>query len=144
MTEKSILIAVNPPYAECLVYGVKTIEWRTKPLPTAKCLWNDIKAYVYETKKGGGSGTVIGEVKILGIYSFCETSDIPGTFIARGLVSREQLKKYQKGGMLYGAKMVAPEKYEVPRPLSDFGKVGFGRPVPLERPPQSWCYVEEL
>ena len=30
-----------------------------------------------------------------------------------------------------------------PRPLSEFSKYGFGEPVPLKRPPQSWMYVED-
>lgn len=30
-----------------------------------------------------------------------------------------------------------------PRELSKFGKVGFGKFVPLKRPPISWMYVEE-
>lgn len=151
MTEKSILISVNPPYAEWLVYGVKTIEWRTKPLPTAKCLQNDIKAYVYETKKCGGSGAVIGEVKIFGEVKVL------------GIYSREQLKKYKKVGILYGAKMVAPKKYKEPRALSDFKRANRTeenspcahtkwlyepcetcKECNLKRPPQSWCYVEEI
>ena len=32
--------------------------------------------------------------------------------------------------------------YEKPRELSEFSKYGFGHPVPLKRPPQSWMYVE--
>lgn len=52
---KVIILAVNPPHAGNLVDGLKTIEWRTKPLP-------ECKAYIYETKKNGGSGKVIGEV----------------------------------------------------------------------------------
>lgn len=32
--------------------------------------------------------------------------------------------------------------YDKPRELSEFSKYGFGHPVPLKRPPQSWMYVE--
>lgn len=139
MTEKSILIAVNPPYAEWLVYGVKTIEWRTKPLPTAKHLYNNIKAYVYETKKGGGSGTVIGEVKILGIYSFCETSDIPGAlsdFIARSKIGCVNMGKC--AGCVFLDKGI--DGIIEDDCLADFDTDCY---APLKRPPQSWCYVEE-
>lgn len=32
--------------------------------------------------------------------------------------------------------------YDKPKELSEFSKYGFGEPVPLKRPPQSWMYVE--
>lgn len=34
--------------------------------------------------------------------------------------------------------------YEKPKELYQFSKVGFGRVIPLKRPPQSWMYVEEI
>jgi predicted transcriptional regulator len=34
--------------------------------------------------------------------------------------------------------------YDKPKELSEFSKYGFGHPVWLKRPPQSWCYVEEV
>lgn len=33
--------------------------------------------------------------------------------------------------------------YDTPKELSEFSKYGFGEPVPLKRPPQSWMYVED-
>lgn len=33
--------------------------------------------------------------------------------------------------------------YDKPKELSDFSKYGFDRFIPIKRPPQSWCYVEE-
>ena len=54
----SILLPVNPPFSGWLVDGLKTVEWRKKPLPEGK-------AYIYDTKKSGGCGMVIGTVCII-------------------------------------------------------------------------------
>ena len=92
----SILLSVNPPFAGWLVDGEKTIEWRKKPLPEGT-------AFIYETKKNGGSGMVIGKVYILRSTKedvgdlfgkmYDQFSTVPDimNFLKEGKISKEDL-----------------------------------------------------
>lgn len=55
---------------------------------------------------------------------------------------------YGKGATLYGWHISKLEIYDTPKQLSEFKglrKTKFGyAPVEIKRPPQSWCYAEEL
>lgn len=55
---------------------------------------------------------------------------------------------YGKGKPLYGWSISGLIIYDKPKELSDFTRLRetkFGyEPVKIERPPQSWCYVEEV
>lgn len=155
----SILLSVNPPFAGWLVDGEKTIEWRTKPLPVGK-------AYIYETKKNGGCGMVIGEVEIQGIYNVSAIT-LPKAWVKFGKVSRAKLQTYSKGKPFYGNSCFEPKRYDKPLPLSEFERPcpyhnncffcknldigGIYEPaicnytdVEINRQPQSWCYCEDL
>ncbi|MBQ1453757.1 MAG: hypothetical protein IIZ23_07290 [Ruminococcus sp.] len=124
----SIIISVNPPYSALLVDGIKKIEWRKRFLPRGK-------AFIYETKKHGGIGAVIGEVEIVGEY-WCVANAITPDDISRGCVDAEHLLAYANGEVMLAANFAENGiRYKETRPLSDFG---------LKRPPQSWCYVEGL
>ena len=175
MTEKSILLSVNPPYAGWLVDGIKDIEWRKGALPAGR-------AYVYETKKRGGSGMVIGEVRFLG-YTKLPTNLVPAEnlvpadYIQRGRVDKEFLQRYAGSKPIFANFTCTNLRYKEPRPLSSFiarykfGCVNMGKCAgcvfldkgidgiieddcladfdtdcyaPLKRPPQSWCYVEDI
>ena len=59
-------------------------------------------------------------------------------------LSYDEVKNYGKGKTLYGWHISDLKIYDKPRELSEFGKVGFGHEVPLERPCAPWCYVEDL
>lgn len=63
-------------------------------------------------------------------------------------ISEEIAEKYLKGRGGYGWHISNLKIYDRPRPLSDFTRLRetkFGyEPVDVERPPQSWFYVEEL
>lgn len=63
-------------------------------------------------------------------------------------LSEETAEKYLKGRGGYGWHISNLKIYDRPRPLSDFTRMRatkFGyEPVDIERPPQSWFYVEEL
>lgn len=122
------LISINPPYTTEIFNEDKDIEWRKNCLPFGK-------NYVYETKKNGGCGKVIGEIEISGNHIYRRGETVPERYIRRGCVSVGDLKKYVGDGDK--AKLVANFignvfLYDEPRPLSDFG---------LSRPPQSWCHV---
>lgn len=152
----SILLSVNPPYAEWLVSGEKTIEWRKKPLPFGK-------AYIYETKKGGGRGAVIGAVEVLGYTKFSNECYIQEETIKDGRVDIDYLRLYMGLKPIYANHVLSPRRYYDPKPLSDFRlpcdhvndcgtcqryqKQIYGWAKckdKITRPPQSWCYVEEV
>ena len=155
----SILLSVNPPYAGWLVDGEKTIEWRKKPLPVGT-------AYIYETKKNGGCGMVIGEVEI-GKTFFADANRVSDSAIEDGKVSRFDLQNYAKGQIICATFINVAIRYTKPVPLSEFERPcpfhekcfcckyhfegGMYEPpscnytdVEITRPPQSWCYVEDL
>ena len=159
MIEKCILLSVNPPFADWLVTGYKTIEWRKKPLPLGK-------AYIYETKKNGGCGAVIGEITITGNKKTDGIIYLPTKTISHGRVSYSDLLAYANGKQIFANQCANNVKYATPKDLNDFEK-----PCPfvdcifckyyydgslyeppscdyegelVKRPPQSWMYVEEL
>lgn len=155
----SILLSVKPPYAGWLVDGEKTIEWRKKTLPARK-------AYIYETKNGGGCGMVIGEVTVIITY-LVDANRVGEDAIKEGKVSRFDLQQYAKGRMIGMNICEFAKRYEKPIPLSEFERPcpyhnncffckyldigGIYEPascsytdLEITRPPQSWCYCEDL
>lgn len=143
---EAILLSVNPPYAGQIVSGIKRVEWRKAPLPT-------VKAYIYETKRGGGCGMVIGEAQITGSARFRNGDNIPPRLIKEGCVPAEKLKEYTEDNPVIAANYLQHGKgYDKPKTLSEFrgrklawrGNNHIHVYEELTRPPQSWCYVEEL
>lgn len=160
---KAALTSIQPPHTDNIFDLVKSIEWRTKPLPMGK-------HYCYETKNGGGIGKVIGTFRVCEVIKFENACLIPETFIDLGCVPKEFLMEYSKGKPIYANCIVDARRYDEPKELSEFyreceydkdcGNCPFlfventpncyetwcevdGK-IPLKRPPQSWCYVEEL
>lgn len=163
---RAVLISINPPHTNNIFDRLKSIEWRTKPLPTRKY-------YCYETKKCFGVGKVIGEFRIWRVKRYENISLIPEGHIDSGCVPVEFLEAYSKGRPLYANFIIEPKRYDEPKELSEFKTVctkfyngehceeckyfidgrgyeydesdcGCDGLKPLERPPQSWCYVEEM
>lgn len=159
---RAVLTSVQPPNTNNIFDGFKGIEWRTRPMPLGK-------HYCYETKNGGGSGKVIGQFIITGIQRFSTVEAVPEILMALGCVSREELKQYQKGRMLYAHWIEEPLRYPAPIELYkfyrkcermtcegcehlkyqrvnsaeyDYDCEFLGNKIPITRPPQSWCYVE--
>lgn len=110
-----------------------------------------------------GNGKVIGEFVCDYVYENmsydCEAS----------CVSVSELKKYANGKPLYGWHISDLKIYDKPKELSEFYRVcdfdkcdncphlyventpssyetwcEFDEKIPITRPPQSWCYVEEV
>ena len=153
---KAALTSIQPPHTDNIFDLVKSIEWRTKPLPMGK-------HYCYETKNGGGIGKVIGTFRVCEVIKFENASLIPETFIDLGCVPKEFLMKYSKGKPIYANCIVAARRYDEPKELSEFKPPcdGFDKRCQVScakitidgkshctrrqftRPPQSWCYVEE-
>lgn len=153
----SILLSANPPHAGKLVDGIKSVEWRKRALPKGT-------AYIYETRKQGGCGLVIGKVEIVGSITF-DPRRIPDVFVTGGGVDRAFILRYADGGAVFANICVNPKRYDIPRPLSDFRTDGC-KSCPLRiyradgsckeftgceyegdkiaRPPQSFCYAERI
>ena len=143
---KAILLSVNPPHTTNIFLKKKRLEWRHGCLPQGK-------AYIYETKHGGGCGMVIGEVVFTGSAKFRNVEEIPPRVIKEGCVSADKLHKYVGEGMGLVANFIQHAKrYDEPKPLSEFrgrklvwrGNNHVHAYEQIKRPPQSWCYVEEL
>ena len=142
---KAIMISINKPHTDNIFNGKKTNEWRTRPLPLGK-------AYVYETKRGGGCGKVIGEIEIVKTYRFHTDYLIyQDTLIEQGCVPYSFVANYAKGKEYISANIIANvKKYDTPKELGEFnGRTLVWRGMnhihdyePITRPPQSWCYVE--
>lgn len=101
---------------------------------------------------GTMNGKVIGEFicdRIIDIMISCSDQNmrgipLPGT----GLTDREIMDYIGNGKNGFGWHISDLVIYDMPKELSEFTglrKTKFGlEPVSLLRPPQSWCYVEEL
>lgn len=156
------LTSVNKVHLDNILDLIKTVEWRKKPLPLGK-------HYGYETKNKGGCGKVTGEFEIvenIKVDLFDIVCNDEKDLIKKGCVDWGFLNKYAgiERPYLYANIIENAKRYDEPKELSEFRK-----PCPytdgsycleqkcehyddysgkccnrVERPPQSWCYVEEL
>ena len=150
---KAVLLSIHPIWIYLIGGKDKTVEVRkTRPKiePPFKC-------YIYETQaslkiprlgkstriKRHGIGAVIGEFvcdriahreTYLGRLGYWndDANPIPAWKTA---MSESELINYSSGKRIYGWHISGLVIYDTPRPLTDFG---------LRRPPQSWCYVQEV
>ena len=142
----AMLISINKPHTDNIFSYIKGLEWRKKPLPQGLY-------YVYETKNKGGCGMVIGEMRITGSLAVDTSGPMEVCLVNSGCVHPATLKKYANNGIVYANFIQDIRRYDVPKPLSEFRSYNCsvywedGYPMPtheIKRPPQSWCYVEEL
>lgn len=162
---RSVLISIHPEWC-CLIRTFlgydnrrplykKRLELR-KSKPKLKL---PFKCHIYETKTplrwnkahnniiGGEGGYVIGEFICDYILSHCEMANAD---VAEQMscVPREDILEYSNGKEVFGWHISDLVIYDTPKSLSEFSglrKTKFGyEPVSLTRPPQSWCYVEEV
>lgn len=164
MKEMSVLVSIHKPHTDNIFDSYKRVEWRTQPMPEGK-------HYIYECKNGGGIGKVIGEYTVCQVRKFDRVCEIPHSVVESGYVPKTFLLEYSGGKKpLYAHKLISPKRYDKPRELSEFfipchddvkcedccywhyentpnGITEFcmvhGN-KPIKRPPQSWCYVEEV
>lgn len=156
------LISINKPHTDNIfIHLQKRIEWRKQPLPLGKY-------YVYETKRGGGCGKVIGEVRVVEHTRYSAKSKvdlkfIPPVVIELGCLGTDELYKYGSRKSLWANLLNGIKLYDKPKELGEFKTIckvpkrtpcsGCGlaslymdhceRP-PITRPPQSWCRVQEI
>lgn len=149
----AVLISINKPHTNNIFCGDKSVEWRKKPLPEGLY-------YVYETKNKGGCGMVIGEMQIVGSKAVDTSAPLVVGLINAGCVHPIALKRYANNGIVYANFIKDAKRYENPRELSEFmqchkcphgdfqnclqHEYSCDGTCRLTRPPQSWCYVEEV
>lgn len=101
------------------------------------------------------SGICLGDGKVIGefVCDKIETLSSNTVFNAPALYSqscltREEFFKYAADNTVYFWHISKLETYDVPKELSNFTglrETRFGaEPIEIVRPPQSWCYVEEV
>ena len=167
---KSVLTSIHPKWCELIASGKKTIEVRKtapKQVPFKAYIyetydkkyvdigicWGNGKCFEHGCKK------VIGEFVCDYIDPFFDDKD--------ACLSSEYVEKYANGKVVYGWHISDLKIYDKPRELSDFGRGCVAEHIneihcrdckkpesfddfcevmckPLNRPPRSWCYVEEL
>lgn len=152
---KAVLISIRPEWCEKIINGRKTIEVRkTRPKmnPPFKC-------YIYEC----GNGKVIGEFLCDEIININGAGRIPSDAARPTCLEPAELHQYLGAATGFGWHISNLKIYDTPRELNDFrqackndwwcdscamywehnGTCGNGS-LQIRRPPQSWCYVEEL
>lgn len=148
---KAVLISIHPKWCDLIASGEKTIEVRkTRPK-----IETPFRCYIYETKARSdmptfvdedghvlytGRGQVIGEFVCDKVYEYtfsCYDAEYRVTHVEQKAMclNHPELIRYGKGNTLYGWHISDLEIHDKPNDFCD-GKI--------TRPPQSWCYVEEL
>lgn len=98
-----------------------------------------------------GNGYVVGEFTCNTVTNLFSNSRfwLNEDDVLQTCLSAAEIRKYAYGANgLYGWHISDLKIYDTPKELSEFKglrKTRFGyAPVEIKRPPQSWCYVEEL
>ena len=167
---KCVMLSILPKWCEKIASGEKTIEVR-KIRPKIE---TPFKCYIYcsygndrENYMLGMRGKVIGEFICDEVYEwkydYCDGVDIDDDLILDTCLDREDINIYAKGKTLYGWHISDLKIYYNPKSIMTFYKpcpikLGF-KNCPccefystdtgfcmnqIDRPPQSWCYVEEV
>lgn len=167
---KSVMLSIRPKWCEKIVSGEKTIEVRkTKPkLETPfKCYIYCTQSGV-ALGAWGKHGKVIGEFTCDRIDRLAPANepygiyDIEDDYVLQTCLENGALWDYGHGTPLYGWHISNLRIYDQPRELTEFRRlcsndlyceacamysnnngICNNGALPLRRPPQSWCYVEE-
>lgn len=170
---KAVLISIQPQWCGRIASGIKTVEVRkTRPKLEApfKCYiyctkfkYGEILCFPQHK-----TGKVIGEFVCDRILDICieisNPDDLPGyLFPGTWLTDKEIMQYLGNGKTGYGWHISDLQIYDKPKELGEFikpcendlyceicamysefqDKCG-NKALTLSRPPQSWCYVEEL
>lgn len=132
----------------------------TKPKNNAEVLWTGAEQVIGKVSDQS-NGKVIGEFVCDGIILMADSgvffASITDYDVTGCCLNYRELHKYGNGKNLYGWHISDLVIYDKPKELSEFykhdntydnvfGWVFEDRPkkVSIKRPPQSWCYVEEV
>ena len=159
---KAVMISIQPHWCEMIANGEKTIEIRKTRLK----LETPFKCYIYCTKprfehedffalvgKQGfyGGGKVIGEFVCDKVYELAPLNHAPDDAEQQACMSREEIVQYLKGRG-WGWHISDLKIYDKPVDITHFRNCNGCEYMgdcdtycwkPMQRPPQSWCYVEE-
>ena len=152
---KAVLISINPEGCDLILRGEKTEEvGKTKPK-----LETPFKVYIYCTKAPKWlkiasekweqrSGKVVGEFICGKIWEIAPLSHAPDNFEEMACLDSDEIVQYLNKIHGYGWYISDLKIYDRPRPVRDFTRLRatkFGyEPVEIQRPPQSWYYVEDF
>lgn len=166
---KAVMISIRPRWCELIANGDKTIEIRkTRPK-----LETPFKCYIYCTMDhpyisvscgeldklnyrtntvGRCNGKVIGEFTCDRIYGLAPLNHAPDDVEQQACLTREEIVRYLKG-VGYGWHISDLKIYDKPVDITHFRNCNGCEYMgdcdtycwkPMQRPPQSWCYVEAL
>ena len=164
---KSVLISIKPKWCGLIANGKKTIEVRkTRPKYDTpfKCyiyctkdkfaLYRDEKdteeKYKYDVWKFAGfhqsCGKTILGAKVIGEFVCDEIYDCRDINMDDTCITVAEWLKYTKGhkGKVYGWHISDLVIYDKPKSIKEFYHYGVRRGAKVTRPPQSWCYCEEV
>lgn len=163
---KAVLISIRPKWCEKIANDEKTIEVRkTRPKlrPPFKCYiyctrpkhpHEDFIATDHPKPQFYGGGKVIGEFVCDRAFQIdvLDNGSIRNwnyEHMERSCLSYEDVSVYiGRGKRGYGWHISNLKIYNSPKKLDEFTglrETRFGmEPVGIKRPPQSWCYVEEI
>ena len=147
--KNAVMISVRPEWVNKIVVREKILEVRK----TAPVLEHKFKVYIYCTKHFKGKGAAIFERgykdrlgKVVGEFT-CKTIDrvdipypafqnrLDKKYTKGSCVPYYELHRYAYHDDLYFWYIDDLVIFDNPKNLSDFG---------MKRPPQSWCYVEQM
>lgn len=169
---RAVLISIRPEWVDKIIAGEKTVEIRkTRPnLGTPfKCYiyetqgksdtpWIDEDGHMIFR----GCGKVVGEFTCNKVTNLFSNSRfwLDEDYVLQTCLSAAEIRKYANGANgLYGWHISNLKIYDTPKELSKFSRpfencIGktcdeFGCALcenggHIKRPPQSWCYVEDL
>ena len=157
---KAVMISIRPEWVTKILSGEKTVEVRK----TAPKLETPFRCYIYETQgktdtpwideEGHtifrGRGQVVAEFICKRITTIAYTMDgfADVVDVNTSCLRPNDFIEYGKGKPLYGWHISELKIYDKPINIGKFKVTvtnkAWSFQKKLERPPQSWCYVEEL
>jgi len=126
-----ILLSVKPKYAEMILNGTKTIEFRRK-------IWKDRSVDTVLLYASSPVCKVLGEFVIGSIWHFdaLRLWEVCGESEVKTGVSFEYFLEYFRGqGDGYGIQTDIVKRYSTPKTLAEFG---------IDRAPQNFCYLPHV
>lgn len=161
---KAVLIFIRPKYTDMIFAKIKSLEIR-KTSPNLK---PPFKCYVWESKNGVVGEFICQDIAKISKVGFTNLRQPPmypiySTFLTECCLSDQELEDYMQGRVIHAWRVSSPVKYDTPKELSEFHrpcendmwcescamysenheKCG-NAALQIIRPPQSWCYVEEV
>jgi predicted transcriptional regulator len=153
---RSVLISIQPKWCEKIASGEKTIEVR-KTRPKLEPVEEPFKVYIYQSKKRDGEGPTYSDGKVIGEF-VCDKISIfrPNSLTCESAIKKASCLTVQalidyagNKNHIFGWHISNLKIYEKPMHLRWFQKptdpnAWWPSDISIKRPPQSWCYVEEL